>query len=625
VKLRRSKSDYLKGYKHRINQAQAYRKQQGFDECWVRMLDMYRGKHFPATHTREDRIAVNLAFSTVNVIVPSVTVSQPKITVNGTSDEFGDQATIAEAVINYLWRHHNYQPEIQRAVKDSVVFGHGWVKVSWRFSEKEDAISPDEAEAEYQRMVEQADQAAVENPDLAAQLPTNEDIRANLSQTAMRVVEDRPVVERVSPFDMLVDPEATSMSEIRWIAQRVVKTLDEVQRDERFGPARMRVKPDSAVRSDVELPVDEARKRYGSDIERVTLWEFYDVERNTISICAEGSDEFLVSPQAMPYAFGHPFVMIGNYDVPDRFYPMGDLEAIEPLQHELNKTRSQMMNSRKHMGRKYLYYEQSFGPEGRRALESDRDGEMVAVVDTRPLSDVVRPFPATPLQAEVFNYSSIIETDINTVSGVSEYARGQTPDVRRTATEASILQDNSNARSAHKLAQVERLISDVARKIVQLCQQYMTGEQVARVTGPDGPLWFDYTRDDILGEFDFEVEAGSTQPMNETNRRQQAIAMMNTMAPFIGTIIDPTEIARHALKYGFGVKNPDKFFVQQQPMMPPGADPNAAPGVAAPSEEAGMDSGGAGVDQANPGGVPPEIMAQLQGQVGLDVSSMGGM
>ena len=90
---------------------------------------------------------------------------------------------------------------------------------------------------------------------------------------------------------------------------------------------------------------------------------------------AKDTDEFLVDPMPMPYAYGQPFVMLRNYDVPDHFYPMGDLEAIESLQLELDKTRSQLMNARKRYARKYLYHERSFGPEGREALESDDDGQ----------------------------------------------------------------------------------------------------------------------------------------------------------------------------------------------------------------------------------------------------------
>ena len=316
--------------------------------------------------------------------------------------------------------------------------------------------------------------------------------------------------------------------------------------------------------------------------------------------------------------------MLRNYDIPDTFYPMGDLEAIESLQEELNKTRSQMVNHRKRYARKYLYHERSFGPEGREALESDIDGRFVPVVDeNRPLGEVVVPLPQVPLAPEMYNHSSIIENDVNTVSGVSEYARGQMPEIRRTATEASIVADAGNARASDKLAMVEICIGDVARRVIQLLQQYMTRDQMVRITGKDDQQYFvAYTRDDILGEYDFSVEGGSTQPLNETGRRQQAISLMNAVAPLVGTIIDPAELARYVLSFGFGVKNPEKFIVQQQPMPPEGAMPPEA-GMAPPPMTGGM--GPAPIpDQVfeATGGVPPELLAQLQGQMGMELPNL---
>jgi hypothetical protein len=321
-----------------------------------------------------------------------------------------------------------------------------------------------------------------------------------------------------------------------------------------------------------------------------------------------------------------------NYDVPDQFYPMGDLEAIESLQEELNLTRTQMVNHRKRYARKYLYHERSFGPEGREALESDTDGRFVPVVDeNRNLADVVIPLAQVPLAPEIYNHSSIIEGDINVVSGVSEYARGQMPEVRRTATEASIIADAGNARASDKLAKIELFIGYVARKIIQLMQQYMTQEQMVRITGKnDQKLYVAYTRDDILGEYDYSVEGGSTQPMNETARRQQAISLMNAIGPLVGTVIDPTELARHVLQEGFGVQNPDKFLVQQQPAAPQGAPAGAPPpgpppqeGMPPPAMGGGMGPGPVPeqVFEAT-GGVPPELLAQLQNQMGLELPNM---
>jgi hypothetical protein len=281
-----------------------------------------------------------------------------------------------------------------------------------------------------------------------------------------------------------------------------------------------------------------------------------------------------------------------------------------------------MMNARKRYARKYLYHERSFGPEGREALESDDDGRLVPVVDeNKPLSETVIPMPQTPLSPEIYNMSEIVEADINTVSGVSEYARGQMPEIRRTATEASIIADAGNARAADKLATVELAIAQIGRRVIQLMQQFMTGEQMAQVADKGASLFVPYARDDITGEYDFSVEAGSTQPINDTIRKQQAVSLLNAMAPLVGTVIDPAALAKHVLSAGFGIKDPEKFMMQQQPQQPGG--PEGAPPGAGP--EAGQMPPGMPIAPqpegafSPTGGVPPELLAQIQGQMGVDL------
>jgi len=616
---RKTRTEQFETMKSRLESARRWRDDEGYDALWTRMVDLYRGKHWPrTTYSKEDLVVVNLAFSTVNVIAPSVSVNHPKVVVSPNQPEDQDRAAFVEAVVNHMWRHHDYQTPFKRAVKDFLIFGHGWVKVGWQFLEQERTL----AEAERSEMMTEAqgevDAFAMMNPLLAAELPTETDIAASLPETALTIVEDQPFVERVSPYDIFVDPEATSLDDARWIAQRIIRPLDEAQRDKRYKPsARKRLDADASTsagyddRNDVE--------RYLFDEERVIVYEFYDIAENTMSVCSQSGDEFLVDPVPMPYAYGQPFVMLRNYDVPDQFYPIGDLEAIQSLQEELDKTRTQLVNARKRYARKYLYHERSFGPEGREALESDEDGRLVPVVDeNKPLSEVVMPMPQIPLSADVYNVSAIIEQDINMVSGVSEYARGQMPEIRRTATEASIIADAGNARAADKLAIVELALSHIARRVVQVMQQYMTGEQMARVaTTGGGNLFITYTRDDITGEYDFAIEAGSTQPMNDTIRKNQAVNLLNAMAPLVGTVINPAELAKHVLQQGFDIKDPEKFIIQQQPQLPAGPEQGMPTG--------GPQMGQMGMPEAPPetnGGITPEILAQLQGQVGLDLANL---
>ena len=621
---KKSRQELLSEYVDHVEKCSRWRDQQGYEYTWRRLIDLYRGKHWPSTTSNEqDLIAVNLAFSTVNVIAPSVAVNYPKIVVQATKEENVDRAVFVEAIINYMWKHHNFRDPFRHAVKDFLIFGHGWLKVGWKFLEQPQLVSEIERESLIdQAFTEVADFAAT-SPELAADLPTDEDIYANIHQTIMRVVEDQPFVERISPFDVYVDPQATTLEEASWIAQRLVRPLEEAKNDNRYKPsARKRLSNNYVPDVDKEEINDKAQYLP----EQVVIWEYYDMKANTLSVYADGADEFLIDPVAMPYAYGQPFVMVRNYDVPDQFYPIGDLESIESLQLELDKTRSQLMNDRKRYARKWLYHERSFGPEGREALESEDDGRMVPVVDeNKPLSEVVVPMPQIPMSADMYNYSAIIEDDINTVSGISEYARGAMPEIRRTATEASIIADAQNARAADKLAIVEICISHVARRVIQLMQQFMTGDQIARVTSVGGEdMFVNYTRDDITGEYDFSVQAGSTQPMNDTIRKQQAISLMNAVAPLVGTVIDPAALAQHVLENGFGIKDPAKFIMQAQPapqeaeeavgeeqMVPPPPDLGGVP----------MPEGQAGAF-APTGGVPPELLLQLQNQMGLELPSL---
>ena len=608
----------------RIRSSGRWRDEEGYDSLWRRMNDLYRGKHWPrTTASSEDLIAVNLAFSTVNVIAPSVSVNHPKIVVSPTLPQDGDRATFVEAVINYMWRHHDFRNPFRRAVKDFLIFGHGWLKVGWNFVEQERSLGDTERQELAEDAMFEANLFGAENPELAGGLPSDEELTAMIPQTSMSVVEDQPFVERISPFDMFVDPEATCMADAKWIGQRVVRRLEDAKTDKNYKPsARKRLTADAMLYPMYESSSRQEREEFLLEEERVAIYEYYDIANNTMSVSSLTGDEFLVDPIPMPYAYGQPFVMLRNYDVPDYFYPMGDLEAIESLQLELDKTRSQLVNARKRYARKYLYHERSFGPEGREALESDQDGRLVPVVDeNKPLSEVVIPMPQTPLSPEVYNTSAIIEDDIAAVSGVSEYARGQFPEIRRTATEASLIADAGNARAADKLAIVELGIGHVARRIIQLMQQFMTGEQVARVVGRGGEsLFVTYSRDDIVGEYDYSVEGGSTQPTNDTIRKQQAVSLLNAMAPLVGTVIDPTALARHVLQRGFDIKDPDKFLMDQAPMLPEGpAGAPAPPGI----------PGGAGMPMmpsedsfAQTGGVPPELVAQLQNQMGVELGSL---
>lgn len=617
---RQSNADKLANYRMDLDTSQKWRKNQSYDNLWQRLINLYRGRHYRGQAVG-DRLLVNIAFSTINTLAPAVSIGRPKINVNPRRPEDGDKSVVTEAIINYWWQHYDCQTEFQRAVKDYLIIGHGWVKTGYRFVE----------EAKIDKIESTADEAATN--DVTGEVESSFIIR-----------EDRPFLERVDPFDMYIDPDATSMNDLRWIAQRSRRPLEDVKSDERYDyAARKNLTATSSQKYSDTTVTDTYSTNLASNgstqnIAYCDVYEYYDIDSGEMCIFSDTGDKFLVKPVKMPYAFGHPFFMLRNYDIPNFFYPMGELEAIEPLQYELNETRTQMMNHRKRYSRKWLALDSAFDDFGRQMLASDEDNVIVPVKGNENLNNVVVPMPALINPPEFYNQSTLIQNDIDRVSGVSEYQRGTIPETTRTAREASIIAEAGNSRVAEKLVAIENAIASCASNLIMLAQQYMTGEQTVRIVGTEeAPVWLTFDKDYIAGEFDFTVEAGSTAPRNEAFRRDMALQIVQAMQPFAQAgLVNLPKLAEYVLSTGFGVKNAGAFLQQQPPpapapqQAPPGMTPDqaalGAPGVtpdqmvATQSEQGGQGippellaamQGGQGAPPQ--GGIPPELLAALQG------------
>ncbi len=608
-------ADQLAFMRGEIRRSKRWRNKEQYDELWKRMIDLYRGKHYWGT-TVNDRLVVNLAFATKNVIAPSVALRNPRFVVNARDPQKAPNAIITEEVLNYLWRYHRYQDEIRLAVDDSIICGHGWIKCGYKFVKEPKSKTAEEIDQENQ--LDPGDTEGVDDRD---------DVPGNV-ESEMHVAQDRPFLERVSIFDMFVDPNARHPKEMRWIAQRTWRPVQDVQVDSRYSrQARLNVSATSYSRWDST----DGDGRTGDDkpdqgpLSYCEIIEFYDLKRKTVATFAmDGSDVvdqgnaaqdgFLIKPQPAPYTYDNCFLMLRSFEVPDHFYPMGDLEQIESLQLELNETRTQMINHRKRFARKWLYLKDAFDTDGVRALQSDVDNTMVPVENSvvSDISSAVGPMPSVVTPPEFYNHSSLIENDINQISGTTDYMRGGDQNIKRTATEAAMIQDAANARAQDRLNKIESFIADAGERVIKLMQQFMTGEQMVRITGVAGRAWVKFDRDYLAGDFDFEVEGGSTEPNNESFRRQAALQMVDAMAPFIGAgVVDPVGLARYVLQYGFGVRDTSQLLVQQQPQVDPETGQPIGPEGMMPGEEAqpaSLAGGGPPISE----GLPPELMAMMQ-------------
>ena len=559
----------LERIRQRVEDSQSLRKTGQWDERWSKFIQVYSNRYlYPELADYEDVVVPNMVFSTVNVIVPSIAINVPKIDVTANQAEDESTATVVNSVINHQWRAYGVQEQVRQAVKDFVVVGHGWVKVVWETEEREVKLTQEEFTAAAADVLAQKSASLAASPDMAGSFPDDDTLIDSIPAKRMKLVKDQPLVRRVSPFDIFVDPDALVLEDARWIAQRSFVPIEVARKNEDWNAevrARIKKVKKSKQRSEVDV-TDDSSQSDSSDF--AEIYEYYNIVDDTMCVFADGTEGYLLDPSDSPFPNVHPLVFIPNYEVPERFYPIGDVETIYPLQLELAMTRTAQLNDRKRGRRITLFRESALDSDGIEALRAGEDNVMINVTNaSMNFEEIFRQVSSQGLQPEWYSADQQAMSDIDLVSGVSEYQRGGQTDIRRTATEVGVMQDAANSRSADKLAKVEKAMADIAERMIKLSQEYMDTEAVARVVDDFQAVdWVPYNREALQGDFTFNVEAGSTQPQNESFKRQQALQMMDVLGGFMGTgLLNDQEVLAQVMRLN-GWHDVERFM---GPGMPP--------------------------------------------------------
>jgi len=493
--------------KELLESARTYRAAQR-EGHWKRGENLYVGKHWQAeAASGSDQLVVNYAGSTINTIVPFVTANPPQFRV----DPLGGEATVARAReqsawLNRWWRTNdvNGTAVFRDAVFNFLVYGDGWVIPTWS-------------------------------------LKTETDKESVLFDQTTATIK----IENVSPWDVWLDRRE------RWIIRRFLASVEELKADSQYHGTQKLRKSEAKPTDDgpVKTEVGGEPSSHERD-QMVEVFEFYDLVTNELLVFVDQL------PQPIKFVEGIklPLAQIGNYTIPNSPYHMGELEQIDGLQTELNRTRSQMITHRRRNVQKFAVRKGAIGPSGITALKSEIVNDVVEVDDRgQDLNDIIKPLEVPLVSDDVYNSYEISKSDIFDITGVSEYLRGSVPSGRRTATEANIIEGSNNIKTNDKLTSIEdalervgQLIIEVARDIFPLTDEdevgmIITGREAQAVAaagaaGPEaqlepqnvesigidpanneGEMW--------LGVYQVFVEAASTELRDPLVREQKFRAL----------------------------------------------------------------------------------------------------
>lgn len=587
--VKASDEKLLKQARERLEAAREFRRKNR-ESVWRRNEDQYEGNHWTQLQSEDpaaDLITVNVSFSTVNTILPFITAEEPRFLVEPYStDAKVSAARLQQAWLNRYWRsaQAGAQVALEDATTDMLIYGDGWLKETYQYRDKQ--TGPD---------------------------------------TFAEVVDI--YTDRVSPWDVWLDPNATRLDNARYVIQRYYLTRAEMEGDEeRFGDVDLDSLPWGNVQFDASDSSFNHEERIMGEADWMELFEYYDMRSHYSLTFVEATDSPLLRKVdgARP-----PLVQMSNYYLPRSPYHASELEQIWSLQQELNKSRSELVTHRRRNISKYFIRKDLLTQEAIDAIQSPIVGQLVPVESDVPLSDVVVPINTATLQPEAYASADQALRDVYEITGVSEYLRGASPEIRRTATEASIIEGASNVKVQAKLRKVEHaarragtIILAIAKEIfpetdvdemglfltgdeAQRALRAQQGEQAAELMEqgstptdllaaiPDLSQQQDAelrpTEEMFEGEYEVFVETASTElrnPIFKEQKFREMATQLTSVAPTLAQLGTPINLRKVYEKWfeAAGISDIEGMFDAGQGLQPtlpaggpqtPGAGPTA--------------------------------------------------
>lgn len=462
------------------------------------------------------------SWSSIETITPRLVAKKPTVTYSPATPDDQQQEMTSKAMqglFDHWYVKDKVFTKLVSWVKASELYGTSHVKLYWKTEKK---------------MVKSYDYGDDGLPNLDGK-------KLAVKEEEVTTFDD-PTLENVNIYHLFVDPNATSLSDARWVIHRYYKTIDELEAVLENGKPvyknidQLRNQIKQTIDSD--SPEDSLRHEYSflrrnrvdKTVDLVTCLEMWDMEDNTVCTIAEGT--VIIRPeQPLPFWHGRlPFVRLIDSIVPHEYYGKGEIEPVLKQQYALDTMDSLVVDNAIEL---QMNMWKVSGDIDESELRSRPNG--VIHYDAtlgEAVDEITRPNIIAPgLQAR-----EQLKADMQQALGITDYTQGADSTADRTATGTNIKAQSANARFAHKIQLFEEAMEEVGYQVMALYQQFMTEPKDIKVQGPQGqPMQVKLSPQQIAGQFSAKVEAGSSAPVDKDAQREDALNLYQ----LLGHVQDP--------------------------------------------------------------------------------------
>ena len=360
-------------------------------------------------------------------------------------------------------------------------------------------------------------------------------------------------LEVVSPFEVFIDPSATSLEEARWLIQAKDVPISEAKRmfpkfaelvdktSDNDQPNEFRAGTSNNILYD--FPMFAAQ--WGSEYkDRVTLYEMW--ERSSLEyptgrhIIVIGNKTVL--DEMTPDEYNEiPYFDIQCLPVPNRYWAEPLVTLLVPLQLEYNRRRSQIMeNLNAHAWLRMLV------PNGSGVATVAKDAHYQINYDPMGAGGAKPEYMQIPsLPGEAFKQLADIKADMEEIAGVHDVSRGENPSTARTGKAIWFLQEADDTRLQMIVGQFHKAIADACTVMLKLVRTHYTAQRIAQVFVPHDVEVLEFVGSDLGENVRVVIDPRAKAPISLSQRIDLFTQLFE-----LGAFVDPQT----------GVQDTKKFF-----------------------------------------------------------------
>lgn len=495
------------------------RGRQGIDNQWRVSLAFYKGRQYtyynrhtnriesrPVDDGEKPRYIVRLVSNQIltgaHSLLAKYTKTKPVMTASPGSGSDTDikAAQTAERLLEYMWDELDLDDKLGEALLWGIVAGQGYWKITW---------DPHAGKAMTFLLDPQG------QPILDDSL--KDLFRSRLEQAGVQPQEQTVYlgdvrVETMSPFDVYLDPSARVFDDAKYAI--CVHNLDPDEIKTRWG---VDVKPDAyPMPQDAMLPYGRSQES-DPTVKAVYIGYFLpnaNMPKGRYVVWLEKPAKIL-EDGPWPYPVNKlPLVKFPGVRVPGQIYDSSVVEHAIPLQKELNRTLSQIVEFKNLMIKPRVW-----APYG--SVSTRMTSEPGALYEYAPYDNhkpEVEPMPALP--PYVFEHMKNIRDSLRDVFGLAEIAEGTPPPNVEAGVAIDLLQEMASDRLAPTIKLIEVAIERAGTLMLSLAQEYYTEPRTIKIVGSGGSVKVKrFSQADIKGGIDINVESGSALPRTRAGRQ----------------------------------------------------------------------------------------------------------